>query len=218
MFRTRHPTRAHDLEADSLHDDSSPTRRIKPGTLRQLAASPRLATICFSRDEDIDLTLSTQASEWSAVGVRGAVIATYRSGMHELVHVRTLTRSQLRREVQADQEEHMAEYPWSDHSADLEDMFDVGEQLHWEHAVAYDGVYVTAAMMDDAFGVEPGGWRWTAGGRDKHLPEQVQRSLEEAIRRLVPESRYRRGATRELLDLQLGHSATSSPGLERAAR
>jgi len=191
---------------------------MKPGTLRQLAASPRLATICFSRDEDIDLTLSTQASEWSAVGVRGAVITSYRGGMHELVHVRTLTRSQLRREVWTNQGEHTAEDPWSDHSADLEDMFDVGEQLHWEHAVAYDGVYVTAAMMDDAFGEEPGGWRWTAGGRDKRLLEHVQRSLEEATLRMVPESRYRKRGTRELSDLKLGHSAASSPGLERVAR
>ena len=150
-------------------------------------------------------------STWHEVGIRGAVITTYRNGTHELVHVRTLTRSQLRSNPVIDGDQQMDDSSNSDRSAELRDEYGTGDLLRWEHAVAYDGVLLSASTMDDAFAEEEVGWRRRAGGRDVHLPERAWVLLEKAKERMLPESRLRTGNVRRLSMLDLRSEAGSSP-------
>jgi len=128
--------------------------------------------------------------------------------------VRTLTRSQLRPDPVIDEEQLVdgSSDSDSDRSADLENRYEIGDWLRWEHAVAYDGVLLNASMMDEAFAEEEVGWRSRAGGRDVHLPERVWLLLEKAKEWMLPESRLRTGNTHGLSILDLGSNMGSSPG------
>lgn len=174
LYRTRHPTRACELQADTIND-YSPTSFLDPATLRQLAAAPRLATIRFSRDDDVDLTLSTSVSKWSVTGIRGAVVSTYSRGTDQLVHVRTLTRSRSRLQT-APRQEFGGNGTGQSHSIpDLEDgvEYSVHEVLRWEHSTSYNGVIVPAQVMDSTFEEEDSGWRHMPEGRGLQLSDRV---------------------------------------------
>ena len=151
--------------------------------------------------------MTTPVSAWHEVGIRGAVITTYRNGTHELVHVRTLTRSQLRSDPVIDGDQQMDDSSNSDQSAELEDGYGTGDRLRWDHAVAYDGVLLSASTMDDAFAEEEVGWRCRVGGRAVHLPERAWLLLEKAKERMLPESKLRTGNVRRLSMLGLRSEA-----------
>ena len=148
---------------------------MNPGTLRQLTAAPRLATIRFSRDDDVDITLSTSVSKWPETGIRGAVVSTYQRGADQLVHIRTLTRSRPRLEDFPGQEIGGNGTGRSDPIPDLEDEveYSVREVLRWEHSTSYNGVTVPAPVMDSAFEEEESGWRHMPEGRGLQLSARV---------------------------------------------
>jgi hypothetical protein len=152
---------------------------LDAGTLRQLTAAPRLATIRFSRDDDVDITLSTSVSKWSETGIRGAAVSTYQRGADQLVHVRTLTRSRPGLETFPRQEFGENGIGQSDSMPDPEDEveYSVREVLRWEHSTSYNGVIVPAPVMDSAFEEEESSWRHMPEGRGLQLSDRVWLSL-----------------------------------------
>lgn len=103
--------------------------------------------------------------------MRGIAVSSFTNGIHELVHIRTLTRSRYKNEDQANQLTEVETV--SDEDMEKEDLYNLDERLRWEHAVAYDGEVVTEEILKKAF--EPTGFDWTKPpvGRGLALPEVV---------------------------------------------
>ena len=117
--------------------------------------------------------------------MRGMLISSFTNGIHELVHIRTLTRSRFVNE----DSEGMLQGPEQVDDDDMEggDSYHLGEKLRWEHAVAYDGEMVTEEIMQMAY--RPTGMDWTKPhvGRWLTLPTVVWNILESWRTRGRPE-------------------------------
>ena len=145
--------------------------------LEQLQSAPNLLFVIFSRDIDLQLAYRTPYQRWEQVGMRGVIISSFTNGVHELVHIRTLTRSRHRAEDEDGRLERAEDGIHED--MDSEDMYDLGEKLRWEHAVAYDGEMVEEEVLKIAFQAAGLDWTKPPVGRRLALPDMVWHILEQ---------------------------------------
>jgi hypothetical protein len=180
VFRVRHEARPEEI-VDGFGNDigyppSDTTPRFIPWRiLEQLNDAPDLSFIIFSRDIDLELVYRTPYQLWEQVGIRGVVISSFTNGAHELVHLRTLTRSRHRNEDEEGRFGKAEDSIFDD--MDEEERYALGERLRWEHAVAYDGEMVAEDILEKAFEAAGSDWTKSPIGRRLDLPEIVWQIL-----------------------------------------